>query len=538
LKKAVLIFLALAMLCSVVACGGSGGEETPATPETAAAVTATPAPAPAETAAPPPASAGPQYGGVLRLVGNSTIEPFGVPWLNQTQNRPFAPWGEALVLETTSGEIKPWLAKSWDIDMEKLEIVFRLRDDVKFTDGSDFCAETAAWNINKWKEGGVLNPAIKGAEARGDYELAVLLNSYTNSIMGILASRVNSFISKESYEKHGEEWAMNNPVGTGPFKFKEKVSGYHVTFVRNENYWQEGLPYLDGIEYVELTDELAQNAALQSDGADYLDVLQTSSVTQILTMTAGDTGVRLVQAPLGCVALMPSSKDETSPLSKLEVRQAISYAIDRNALCKAFGQNFYSPALQLYQKPALGVLPDSCNLSYDPEKSRELLSKAGYPDGISITFYAPEGTDKDAMIAIGKMLGDVGIRCDMQFPNAAAAVDLRTEGWDGLYAATVRTFSNITTTFRMHFDPDYQYFPSTWRPEEMGRVFIQARSTKEVQEDLVAELHRMTLENLLCIPVYNTKDNYLIRENVHDAGFGEWGAGTQYRLDIAWKSAG
>jgi peptide/nickel transport system substrate-binding protein len=62
---------------------------------------------------------------------------------------------------------------------------------------------------------------------------------------------------------------------------------------------------------------------------------------------------------------MPSSKDETSPLSKLEVRQAISYAIDRNALCKAFGQNFYSPALQLYQKPALGVLPDSCNLSYD-----------------------------------------------------------------------------------------------------------------------------------------------------------------------------
>jgi ABC-type transport system substrate-binding protein len=72
--------------------------------------------------------------------------------------------------------------------------------------------------------------------------------NYTNSIMGILASRVNSFISKESFEMNGEEWAMSNPVGTGPFKFKEKVSGYHVYLVRNENYWQKGLPYLDGIE--------------------------------------------------------------------------------------------------------------------------------------------------------------------------------------------------------------------------------------------------------------------------------------------------
>jgi ABC-type oligopeptide transport system substrate-binding subunit len=141
------------------------------------------------------------------------------------------------------------------------------------------------------------------------------------------------------------------------------------------------------------------------------------------------------------------------------------------------------------------------------------------------------------MIAIGKMLGDVGIRCDMQFPNAAAAVDLRTEGWDGLYAATVRTFSNTQRPSECT-STGLSIFSEYVASEEMGRVFIQARSTKEVQEDLVAELHRMTLENLLCIPVYNTKDNYLIRENVHDAGFGEWGAGTQYRLDIAWKSAG
>jgi hypothetical protein len=108
------------------------------------------------------------------------------------------------------------------------------------------------------------------------------------------------------------------------------------------------------------------------------------------------------------------------------------------------------------------------------------------------------------------MTSDPNAICNV--PNAAAAVDLRTEGWDGLFAATVRTFSNITTTFRMYFDPDYQYYPSTWRPEEWERA-----SRSEIDERGSGRPGSGTpqdgMENMLCVPVYNTKDNYLVRDN-------------------------
>ncbi len=134
------------------------------------------------------------------------------------------------------------------------------------------------------------------------------------------------------------------------------------------------------LNYVELTDELAQNCCAAVGRADYLDVLQSTSITQIVTMTAGDTGYIIVQAPLGCGSHAAS---RMNPRLFRSWRSAGNRLCDdRDALCEAFGQNFYSPALQLYQKPALGVLPDSYNLSYDPKKSRELLSEAGYPDGI------------------------------------------------------------------------------------------------------------------------------------------------------------
>jgi peptide/nickel transport system substrate-binding protein len=527
------------MVFSLAACGGSGSKETPPAAATdAAAATATPAPAPAATAAPPPAATGPQYGGILKIVGNDTSESFGIPWIGQSYTRPFNPWGESLVTENAYGEIGPYLAASWEIDMDKAQVVFQLRKGIKFSDGSDFNADAAAWNIDQRIETGNWIKEFKDAEATGEYELTVHLNRWDNNVLGTLASRANIMISKENFENNGLDYANEHPVGTGPFVLKEKVSGYHVLFVKNENYWQEGLPYLDGIDYIELSDEMAQNAALQATGDEAIDVLTSRSISQLTTMTAGGTGIRLVQGFAGPVCLFPSSMDENSPLSKLEVRQAISYAIDRDTLCSALGPKFYTPALQLYPEPFKGVLPDSYNCTYDPDKAKELLTAAGYPDGINISFFVPPTMDKDAMIAVSKMLGDAGIQCDMQFPETALANDLNYKGWDnGVLASPSRAFSNITSTYYFDFDADYFFKPCVWRPEELGELYTQSRQTKEVDAAIVSKMHQIVMENMLTVPIYNTMDNYLIRETVHDTGYGEWGLGTQTTLERAWKEA-
>ncbi len=202
------------MLCSVVACGGSGGEETPATPRPRRRSRRRRLPHPPKR--PPRAgSAGPQYGGILKIVGNDTSESFGIPWIGQSYTRPFNPWGESLVTENAYGEIGPYLATSWEIDMDKAQVVFQLRKGVKFSDGSDFNAEAAAWNIDKRIETGNWIKEFKDAEATGEYELTVYLHRWDNNVLGTLASRANIMISKENFEKNGLDYANEHPSGQG-----------------------------------------------------------------------------------------------------------------------------------------------------------------------------------------------------------------------------------------------------------------------------------------------------------------------------------
>jgi peptide/nickel transport system substrate-binding protein len=172
------------------------------------------------------------------------------------------------------------------------------------------------------------------SRARG-YELTLHLKYYINSTITHFASHVSAMISKENYEKNGEAYARENPVGTGPFIMKETVPGEHVLFVRNENYWQEGKPYLDAVDFVEITDVMTQNAVMQSKSGDAADVLRTSVAEQMQLLDATVDGYQK-RIPTGPICLFPSSADENSPFSKLEVRQAMFYALDRDAICQAW----------------------------------------------------------------------------------------------------------------------------------------------------------------------------------------------------------
>jgi ABC-type transport system substrate-binding protein len=101
----------------------------------------------------------------------------------------------------------------------------------------------------------------------------------------------------------------------------------------------------------------------------------------------------------------------------------------------------------------------------------------------------------------------------------------------------VRSLANMTVTFFLHMDPGMTQTPSLWRPvEEMDPVYTQARSTPEVEDELIQELHKMMLDNMVVVPVYDTYDTFIVRKNVHDAGFSEWSAATVWMPADAWKS--
>ena len=536
MKKAIAIILVLVMALTLFSCGKGGKEgENDANPSGGSGDNVS--------------ADGKQYGGTLRIVNTSEgAASLGVPWeVVGIDIDLMTPYGESLVLERTNGEIEPWLATEWDIDTEALTITFQLREGVKFHDGSDFNGEVAAWNLMMAREANVLNPAVVNVEATGEYEIVVYLDKWANSIMAGFASHSFSMISKESFEANGIEWARENPVGTGPFKLEKYTHGESIRYVKNEDYWQEGKPYLDAIEYIFMSDMMTQNAAMQQTGDSSIDVLNTTSAEQIVTMESMQ-GVSISSYSIGPVSLIPSSLDENSPLSKLEVRQAISYAIDRDALMAARGFGILTPAYQFVPEGFMSHLDDSYNLTYDQQKAKDLLAEAGYANGFTTKIYVMPGmVDQNVAVAVQSMLGEVGINVELEFPDSGGYSDYRYGGWDGMLMQHTRSLSQIGSTFGLYFDVTedeenggykYLYMPSCWRPnDEMYAAQQAAGTAPEADDELLGEIHKIILDYMVCIPVYNLIDAYVIRDTVHDTGFAEWGASTRFLPADAWKES-
>ena len=505
----------------------------PSTPPTASNP-ATPAPVPTQ---------GPEYGGIFRIsTGADTAMALGFPWEHQVLGSQghLAPFVEPLLEARQDGTFGYSLAVDYQSDVEKLQIIFTLRQGVTFSDGSPWNAETAAWVLTQQMEANEMNPAVIGYEVRDEYTFVVQLNQYLNSIFPIFSNRPFSMISRENYEKNGRDYARVNPVGTGPFTLKEQVPGSHISFERRDDYWREGMPYLDGIEYVQMTDVMTQNAAMMSTGPDALDELTTGNFEQV-ALLRDQAPVYVLTQQGGYSSLIPGSRNEGDPLALVDVRKAVSFAIDRVSLVEARGFGISRPATQIIAEGFVGHIPDaSLNVSYDPVKSKELLASSGYPNGFDTVINVMPGADRDAAVAIQSMLAEVGINARLDFPEAGAATEMRSGYWEGFMYTGIGNFANSGTTIRLHMDPNFQYMPTMWRPaDEMRSDYdnLRAASTYEDEELYAMRINQLFLENMVTIPIVDSTTCFIIKNNVYDTAFAVHTPQTVWLPYQTWKSA-
>ncbi|SHH96865.1 extracellular solute-binding protein, family 5 Middle [Sporobacter termitidis DSM 10068] len=526
MKRSLAVILALVLVCSLFACAKTPGTDTsPSSSAPGAPVLA----ATASPSADSDAEGTPQYGGVMKIVCTAEgANPIGVPWLVYGVDLILlVPTCETLFIQSASGDLEPVLAESYKTDIDNKQIVIELRQGVKFTDGSDWNADVAVWNLRNDKKANMVSTAITDIVKLGDYEIALKFDQYSNDIVSSLTTHTNAVISKESYEKNGEAWAKDNPVGTGPFILKKYVQGASIEFTKNPNYWQKDKPYLDGIEYQFIRDAMTQNIAMQADGQQSVDVLETTSGEQIETLR--QLGFTIISAPMGTNCLIPSSKDQSSPLSKTEVRQAISYAIDRDSIVAARGFGVWTSGDQMVADafPA-GHLDDSYNCTYDLDKAKELMKQAGYENGFSTTIYAQPGmTDKDTIVAIQSMLSQIGIKAELQFPDSGGYTAIRKD-WDGLLVQHVRALPQIGSTFNFFFGKTQTIYPNLWAPDEMETLIQDSMHIQDNAQQL-RDMAELTADNMLVIPVYNQMDTWVTKPYVKGGEFTKWDAGTQYQ---------
>ena len=216
-----------------------------------------------------------------------------------------------------------------------------LAQGVKFHDGSDWNATVCKWNLDLLVSGKYGDYSyVTSVDVVDPYTVKLNLNQYSNSLLTTIGSTF--VVSQQAYIDHGankdaETWMRANTVGTGPFKFVSAVPNVSITVARFDDYWG-GKPYLDGIIMTNIADQMTRNQALQAGEID----IQGGNPGKIETdLLAANKNFKIPADYIAISALVPDSKNPASPLANLKVRQAVSYALDRDAIVNSLGYGYW-----------------------------------------------------------------------------------------------------------------------------------------------------------------------------------------------------
>jgi peptide/nickel transport system substrate-binding protein len=370
----------------------------------------------------------PKSGGVLRtIIDQSPSGSLGIPEKMFASMLYMALCTEALVKVDSQGAATPLLAETWEWSTDGLTLTLNLRKNVKFHDGSDFNADVCKWNFDRGIAAGTGGSSnIASVTKTGDYQIKIVIKAFDNTWFSNLRAPLGMQISKKQYDEKGAEYCDFHPCGAGPFVFKEYVENDHLSFVRNENYWGKK-PYLDGVEYKVIVDSTTAQLAFENGEADILgNVTGGGSAANLLkskgyAVTSKGGGISYV--------LVPSVTNPNSPLANVKVRQAIEYAIDKEAIALNLGDGYYTAMYQCAGPVQPVYDPNFAGRKYDIEKAKALLKEAGYENGFSTKLIESTSHASDEGPAIQAMLAKIGITIEIQLISINQWIDLETNGW-------------------------------------------------------------------------------------------------------------
>lgn len=301
--------------------------------------------------------------------------------------------------EQDNTEVRPALATEWTTSEDGTVWTFDLRQGVKFHDGTDFNAEAVVYNFERWMNkdhplnngeckywsymfnGYVPDSIMTKVEATGDYQVQFTLKEPFAPFIQNLAMANFGIASPAALEKYGND-LFKNPVGTGPFKFEEWIQDDKVTLAKNEEYWGEKAK-VDKLVFRSIPDNSARFLELQAGTIDMMDGVNPDDVA---AAKANDQ-FQMVLRPSMNVGYLAMNNDK-EPLGNKLVRQAINYAVNKQAIIDAFFAGLAKPAKNPLPPSLWGYNDDIEDYEYNPEKAKELLAEAGYPDGFKTTLWA------------------------------------------------------------------------------------------------------------------------------------------------------
>ncbi len=372
--------------------------------------------------------ANPERGGALKVIIDhepASLDPIFGNYPNQDR-RYFNLFSESLVIQDRNGNVQPRLATSWRWLRDGRTLEMKLRDGVQFHDGTMMNAEAVKFNIDRARSPEVQSRArqylgdVDSVEVVDRLTVRINLKRPSGAFMAVLAGVSGTIMSPTAIKSMGAEFARK-PVGTGPFKVDKWTSG-KVDVVRFPGYWgidQQGqkLPYLDRIEAKVVSNSAVKLIEIKGGGAHLIDSIQVKDFDQV-ERTAN---LKLVDATQG-IAQILAFNNAKPPFDNIELRKAVSYGIDRQALEKVISRGEGVVLKGLEPPTSWAFAPDLAGHPFDPKLAREAYAKSGHTGPITLIVIQ---RDPDTQIAqmLQAMLKESGITLRIEVLERQAWVE-------------------------------------------------------------------------------------------------------------------
>jgi len=367
------------------------------------------------------------------------------------------------------------LAKEWSVSDDGLTYTFILHEGVQFHHGyGEMTAEDVKFSLERVMDPDVSRyagdvEAIESVEVTGQYEVKVHLKRVDAALLYKLSEGIGYIVSKAAVEERGEDFA-HNPVGTGPFAFESWSPDEKTVLVKNEDYFG-GDVELDEVLFIPITEASTLYKAFESKEVDLIMVTDPDRYEKY----KADSSVNLFESP-GLITRFIAMNSSIPPFDDLNVRLAMQYAINRDEIIdyalKGMSVKADSPL-------APGTLGHKAvfDYPYDPEKAKQLLAEAGYPDGFETTLYLP-AIDRFTVPGniFAENLRDIGVTCKIETMEVATYLAKVRAGEAAMYSHSQNPMVMPNQFFFQ------RYHPGNFPPGDNDTFYDNAEVTQWIEE--------------------------------------------------------
>lgn len=474
----------------------------------------------------------------------------------ENEIRPISQLYNGLLEMDDSLRISPSIAKSWSISPDGKEYIFNLRTDVYFHDhalfpngkGRKVVAQDFVYSFNRILDPKIASPGLwifsqvdtannKGFQALNDTTFVIKLVRPFSSFLGLLTMPYCYVVPSEVATYYGRDF-RNNPVGTGPFKFKTWREGEKLVLVKNTNYFEKDsngirLPYLDAIAITFINDKQSEFLEFMKGNLDFLSGVHAAYKDELITRSGlinpkYSEKFKLITQPFLNTEYLGFMLDESiikHPYQRKALRKAINYGFDRSEMIKYLRNNLGTPAYNGFIPKGLPAFDKDFQMyKFNADSARRLLAQSGYPNGkglppITLTTTADY---VDICEYIQHELAGIGIPLQIEVSNGATFREMVAHSkipffrgsWIADYPDAENYFSLFYSKNFSPSGPNTTHYKNTEFDKLYERALLETDEVK--RNEIYQRMNRILTDDAPVIPLFYDMVVRICPVNVHN----------------------